>query len=137
VIIDQIPVLIECQRGPQGYPSFGELESPAPMQAMTGTEILKGWVYDVDGVVTLNVYVDGVLDGSLTGTDPNLHVQRDDLVLKYPFYPPSFLQYSGFLYSLDTTKYVDGVHQLVLETVDLSSQHNYWVQRPVVFNNVN
>jgi hypothetical protein len=137
VIIDQIPILIECQRASQSYPSFGELESPEPLQMTSGTQILKGWVYDVDSVVTLNVYVDGVLDGSLTGSDPNLHIERHDLVLKYPFYPPSFLAYSGFLYSLDTTKYVDGVHQVVLETVDLGGQHNYWAQRPLVFNNPN
>ncbi len=40
-------------------------------------------------------------------------------------------------YTLDTTKYVDGVHQLVIETVDYGGSDNYWVQRPLVFNNLN
>jgi hypothetical protein len=32
---------------------------------------------------------------------------------------------------------VDGVHQLVIEAVDVAGYRAYWVQRPVVFNNLN
>jgi hypothetical protein len=135
VIIDQIPVILECNPVGQ-YSSFGELEQPDPMQPLQGSVLLKGWVYDDNYVVTLNVYVDGVLDGSLTGTDPNLHMVRPDLSHKYPFYY-SLLQYSGFQYTLDTSKYVDGVHQIVLETVDQVGSRNYFVQRAVVFDNPN
>ncbi|HVN33596.1 MAG TPA: hypothetical protein VMT45_16580 [Thermoanaerobaculaceae bacterium] len=135
VIIDQIPVILECP--PVGlYASFGELEQPTTMQPLMGSALLKGWVYDDNYVVTLNVYVDGVLDGSLTGSNPNLHMARPDLSKKYPFYY-NLLAYSGFQYTLDTTKYVDGIHQIVLETVDQTASHNYFVQRALVFNNAN
>ena len=136
-IIDQIPVILECNRNSQGFSSFGELEQPASMEPLKGSVLLKGWVYDYDNVVTLNVYVDGVLDGNLTGSSPYLHMPRPDIVKKYPFYPHNLLLNTGFEYTLDTTKYVDGVHQIVLETVDLAGLHNYWVQRPFVFNNAN
>jgi hypothetical protein len=66
-----------------------------------------------------------------------LNLPRTDLALRYPFYPTGLLANTGFEYTLDTTKYVDGVHQIVLETVDLAGLHNYWVQRAVVFDNLN
>jgi hypothetical protein len=136
VVIDQIPVLVECPvRG--GYPSFGELEQPVKMQDMQGVELVKGWVSDFENVVTLYVYVDGVLDGSLSVPSPYLHMYRPDLRDRYPWYPFQYLQYSGFEYHLDTGKYVDGVHQLVLRTEDQSGYVNYFVQRPVRFNNPN
>jgi len=106
-------------------------------RAVKNSVLLKGWVYDYDNVVTLNVYVDGVLDGSLTGKNPHLNMYRPDLIKKYPFYPYNLLLYTGFEYTLDTTKYVDGIHQIVLETVDNAGFHNYWVQRPLVFDNPN
>jgi hypothetical protein len=136
VIIDQIPVLIEC---PQwgGYPSFGELEEPETMQLMRGEETVKGWVIEPNDLVAINFYVDGILDGTLPYTDPNSHIKRQDLLLRYPFYPSNLLLYAGFEYTLDTSKYVDGLHQLVIETVDRIQQRNYWVQRAVVFDNPN
>jgi hypothetical protein len=136
VIIDQIPVLLEC---PQwgGYPSFGDLELPVSMQDMRGLETVQGWVIEYDNLVQLNFYVDGILDGTLLASDPNAQIARPDLLVKYPFYPPFLLGHAGFKYTLDTSKYVDGVHQLVIETVDRIGQRNYWVQRPVVFDNPN
>lgn len=137
LIVDQIPVILECNQAGQGFSSFGDLEVPISMQSLKGSVLLKGWVYDYNDVVTLNVYVDGVLDGSLTGGNPKLHMYRPDLLKRYPFYPYNLLSYTGFEYTLDTTKYVDGIHQLVLETVDNAGFHNYWVQRPLVFDNLN
>ena len=136
VVIDQIPVYLDCPQGSIGYPSFGELEVPTSMQAVQGTQLVKGWVYDFDSVVALNFYVDGVLDGTLAWPSANLRMYRPDLRVKYPWYQ-LLLQYSGFQYNLDTTKYVDGVHQLVIQSVDQAGQTNYWVQRPVVFDNLN
>lgn len=136
VIIDTIPVILECPEW-GGYPSFGELETPSPMEDLMGVVELTGWVYDPDLVRIINVYVDGILDGSLVYPNPNMLIPRPDLQKKYPFYPAFVFATAGFRYNLDTSKYVDGVHQLVLETVDAGNQSNYWVQRAVVFNNHN
>ncbi len=136
VVIDQIPVVLECS-STAAFSSFGELEVPTAMQQTMGSQLVKGWVYDYNVLVKLNFYVDGVLDGSLTTPNVNLNMYRPDVQAKYPFYPPNLLLYSGFQYTLDTTKYVDGVHQLVIQTVDQGGQTNFWVQRPIVFNNLN
>jgi hypothetical protein len=135
VIIDQIPVVLDCSPVGQ-FSSFGELEQPVNMQALQGSTLVKGWVYAYTGLSQLNFYVDGVLDGSLVAPDPNLNMLRIDLRTRYPWYY-SLLDHTGFQYTLDTTKYVDGVHQLVIEAVDHAHAHNYWVQRPVSFDNLN
>ena len=139
VAIDQIPVIVDCSA--QGInPSIGELEQPQAMQALQGTARVSGWMVEFpQSLRQLNVYVDGVLDGSLVATpgSTSILLQRPDVVKNYPWLPYPNSLFSGFEYSLDTTKYVDGVHQLVLETVDYAGNSNYWVQRPVVFDNLN
>jgi len=137
VIIDQIPVIVTCNNMGDS-PSFGDLERPVSMQNMKNNELIKGWNIDLNGLRQLNFYVDGVLDGSLlaNGTD-KINLIRLDVEAKYPWLPYPYSRYNGFEYTLDTTKYVDGIHQLVIESVDAAGFHNYWVQRPVVFNNPN
>ncbi len=136
VIIDQIPVVLECSLTGT-FSSFGELEVPVAMQAMQGSAAVSGWVYDYNVLARLNFYVDGVLDGSLVSPNSHLGMSRPDLITRYPFLG-HMLDHAGFQYTLDTTKYVDGVHQLVIQTVDVSGGYrNYWVQRPVVFDNLN
>jgi N-acetylmuramoyl-L-alanine amidase len=136
VVIDQIPVIVDCTTD-ANFSSFGDLEVPVAMQSTMGNQLVRGWVFDVNNaVVKLNFYIDGVLDGSLVAPNANLHIYRPDVQAKYPFLPYNVLN-SGFQYTLDTTKYVDGVHQLVIQTVDGGGQSNYWVQRPLVFNNLN
>jgi hypothetical protein len=138
VVIDQIPVMVTCNDlGDE--PSFGDLEVPVTMQPMENTSLVKGWVIDLNGLVQLNFYVDGVLDGSLSKNVPGdkINLLRMDVEAKYPWLPYPMSRYNGFEYQLDTSKYVDGVHQLVIESSDLAGHSNYWVQRPVVFDNKN
>ncbi len=142
VTVDQIPVIVDCPDDlvyfQKTFPAFGDLEQPAALEPMQGTETLQGWVIEYPwGVAQLNFYVDGVLDGSLTAPNPNLNMARPDLLVAYPWLPYPKPCYAGFEYSLDTTKYVDGVHQLVIEAVDMGHGHNYWIQRPLVFDNPN
>lgn len=139
VVVDQIPVIVDCS--PVGInPSYGELEQPVAMQALQGVAQVSGWMIEFPQFLRqLNFYVDGVLDGSLvvTAGATNIQMQRPDIVKKYPWLPYPNSLFSGFQYSLDTAKYVDGVHQLVIQSVDYSGSTNYWVQRPLVFNNLN
>ncbi len=139
VVIDQIPVIVDCS--PVGInPSYGELEHPLAMQALQGTQTVSGWLIDFpQSLRQLNFYVDGVLDGSLvvTAGGNSIGMLRPDVPKRYPWLPYPNSLYSGFQYNLDTTKYVDGVHQLVIQSVDYSGSTNYWVQRPLVFNNLN
>ncbi|MBZ5588661.1 MAG: hypothetical protein LAO05_08860 [Acidobacteriia bacterium] len=143
VTVDQIPVIVDCPNSivypNKTFPTFGDLEQPGPLEPMQGTELLKGWVVEAPwGVYQLNFYVDGVLDGSLTvAPGVTINMPRPDLLLTYPWLPYPYPCYAGFEYDLDTTKYVDGVHQLVIEAVDYGHGHNYWIQRPLVFDNPN
>ncbi len=138
VILDQIPVLLTCNDLGDD-PSFGDLEIPFAMQPMENTSLVKGWVIDLNSVTQLNFYVDGVLDGSLSKSHvgDKINLLRLDIEAKYPWLPYPFSRYNGFEYNLDTSKYVDGIHQLVIESVDVAGHSNYWVQRPVVFDNRN
>jgi hypothetical protein len=90
------------------------------------------------GVGQLNFYIDGVLDGSLVaGPGVSLGMARSDVLLKYPWLPTPDAYYCGFEYNLNTAKYVDGVHQLVIQAIRYGGRATYWVQRPLVFNNAN
>ncbi len=139
VLFNEVPIIVNCDtRGIN--PAYGELELPVAMQNMKNTELVKGWVIDFPGgpgVKRLNFYVDGVLDGSLVAPLDKINLQRPDVGLKYPWLPYPDSLYSGFEYSLVTSKYVDGIHQLVVEAIAYNGSSNFWVQRPVVFNNAN
>jgi len=136
-IIDQIPVQVRCNED-LDEPAFGELERPEVMQDMVGVELVKGWVIDYY-VKELWVWVDGVLDGKITTGCDGVHlcIRRDDVAFKYPWLPYPNALFNGFEYQLDTRKYVDGIHTLVLETKDTANNRNFWVQREVRFNNFN
>lgn len=136
-VVDQIPVILDCNDlGDE--PSYGDLEIPEELRDLKGTELLRGWVIDHNnGIKRLNFYVDGILDGTLVHPGPYVMMLRMDVEAKYPWLPYPWSRYNGFEYQLDTTRYVDGIHQLVIESVDYVGFHNYWVQRPLRFNNPN
>jgi hypothetical protein len=136
VIIDQIPVMVTCN-DLGDIASYGDLETPVAMQDVKNTVLIKGWNIDQNGLKQLNFYVDGVLDGSLVAPNDKINMLRLDVEAKYPWLPYPYSRFNGFEYNLDTAKYVDGIHQLVIESVDVAGFHNYWVQRPLVFNNAN
>ncbi|HNX49235.1 MAG TPA: hypothetical protein PLS53_05080 [Thermoanaerobaculaceae bacterium] len=136
VIIDQIPVKVRCNEDGD-LPSFGELERPEVMQDMTGVELVKGWVVDFN-TTDLFVWVDGVLDGKTSKCDGvHLCISRPDVATRYPWLPYTNTTNVGFVYQLDTRKYVDGIHTIVLETQDTFMKRNFFVQRQVRFDNFN
>ena len=134
--IARIPVIVNCSLVGD-VPSFGELEIPTVLQDMSGVELIRGWVVDYNSLTRIEFWVDGNFDGVLVPGDPTFRMPRPDVELRFPWigYPHS--QNMGFEYMLDTRKYVDGTHNLVIKTVDAGGHQNYWVQRMVVFNNLN
>jgi len=107
------------------------------MEPMSGTYLVQGWVFEFpNSVKRPQLLVDGVLDGSLIAPNANINMCGTTwwtTILGCP----TVSRYSGFKYSLDTTKYVDGVHQLVIEAITYNGYDNFWVQRPMVFDNLN
>jgi hypothetical protein len=135
VIIDKIPVVVRCNADGT-VPAFGELEAPEVMQDMQGaTNSIHGWVA-YQGIRYMNLYVDGVLDRTEECDGIHVCIFRTDVLVKYPWLPYMNYEY-GFDLNLDTTKYVDGIHNLVLEAVHLAGYKSIWMQRLVRFDNFN
>lgn len=135
MVVDTIPVIVQCATTGDA-PSFGDLEIPRDMQDMSGTELIRGWVVEYNSLARIEFYVDGVYDGALVPGDPTFRMPRPDVELRFPWIGYPHNRNAGFEYMLDTRKYVDGTH-LAIKTVDAGGFTNYWVQRMVVFNNMN
>jgi len=135
VLLDRRMIKVKCE--PFDAPAFGDLERPRIMQDLRGTVLLRGWLIDYNLLTRLHVWVDGHLDGSIDEYSGKLHLYRPDIALRYPWLPVTQSRYSGFEYTLDTSKYVDGVHTLILEAEDRGGRRTMWVQRPVRFDNHN
>lgn len=64
---------------------------------------LYGWALDDDGVEAIDLVVDGVVDGRA-----NYGRARPQVARQFPGYPDS--NGSGWVYQLDTTHYLNGLH---------------------------
>ncbi|MGQ9496097.1 MAG: hypothetical protein ACUVRY_07575 [Thermoanaerobaculaceae bacterium] len=124
-------------------PTVGGLASPKWHEPMAGTYTLKGWAVDTNassgnfGITRLNFYVDGVLDGALMIGDPTMAMPSPEVRERYPWLPSPYVDNAGFEYQLDTTKYTDGLHTITIEAVDGLSFRSFFLQRQVVFDNLN
>ena len=135
-------VRVECDTN-GNVPTLGNLTNPAWHEPMRGLYTLKGWAVDPNasagnyGITRINVYVDGVLDGSLVSGDPTLAMSSPEVRAAYPWLPSPYVDNAGFEYVLDTRKYTDGLHTIVLEAVDGLSFRGFFLQRQVIFDNLN
>lgn len=124
-------------------PTIGNLDKPTWQEPLRGLYTLKGWAIDTNasagnfGLTRLNVYVDGVLDGSLMLGDPTFAMDTPELRTRYGWLPLPYAEHAGFEYVLDTTKYTDGLHTITLEAVDGLSFRSFFLQRQVIFDNWN
>ncbi|MGI8385425.1 Ig-like domain-containing protein [Robertmurraya sp. P23] len=85
----------------------GNLESPSNGSTIKGAINVKGWVLDSSGVSKVEVF----LDGKVVGT-AQYGIARPDVHKAYPEYQNP---YSGFTYSLDTTRFINGQHTLTVK----------------------
>ncbi len=83
---------------------IGYLDNPASGSSLKGTQIVKGWFLDVNGVANIDVMVDGTVVGQAVYGD-----MRTDVLKAYPQYNNGT---AGFHYALDTTKFPDGKHTI-------------------------
>lgn len=135
-------VMVVCDYN-GNVPTIGDLVLPQWHEPMRGMYTLKGWAVDTNassgnfGITRLNFYVDGRLDGSLMIGDPTLAMASPEVRERYPWLPSPYVDNAGFEYQLDTTKYTDGLHTIVIEAVDGLSFKSFFLQRQVVFDNLN
>jgi hypothetical protein len=101
---------------------FGSIDSPSDSQTgISGSFPVSGWAADDSGVIDhIEILVDGRLVAGSVGTGlPSTAIYglpRPDVFALFPDVPNSF--HSGFLANLDTTAFVDGVHQISARAFD-------------------
>ena len=106
------------------FPPLGHLDSPLVNATLSGTVPVYGWAFDNVAVDRIEVYVDGLLDGNATyGTS------RPDVAAIYPNISADV----GYAYSLNTAKYVDGAHAIVVKAYDTNGNNSILGQAVVTF----
>lgn len=94
------------QPGPGPLPPLGFLSTPQGGTTVAGRVDVSGWAWGLTGLLGVDVYVDGAWAGAAKHglpLEPWLPGQPSD---------------SGYTYELDTTRYTDGVHEIVARATD-------------------
>ena len=120
-------VNILCDQLQGDQPAFGFIDSPSNLQGISGTWQVFGWAYDLQGVSSIELDVDGQVVGN-----PTYGLFRPDV-------PPTDSRvpspYVGFSYMLDTTKLSNSQHDLVIYVNDRSGNRTEIGRRKAVVNN--
>ncbi|KLU64371.1 hypothetical protein DEAC_c38050 [Desulfosporosinus acididurans] len=92
-------------------PALGSLDTNIS-GTLSGTVSLWGWYLDGSGVSTVQVLIDNSPVGTASYGD-----SRPDVAAALPAYNNSN---SGYHYSLDTTKFSNGLHSIVIQETSTS-----------------
>jgi hypothetical protein len=90
-------------------PPFGALDEPVANQPVTGFFPVAGWVLDNVEVARVEVFVDGKPEGTAS-----YGLSRPDVATVFPHAPERI----GFSYPLDTRRYANGPHQVLVRATD-------------------
>jgi len=96
---------------PDIFSPTATIDTPSAGSKISGVTNVAGWAFDDVNVAKVEVLVDGTSDGVASYGLP-----RPDVAAVYPSEPLN----SGFSYSLDTTKYVNGPHSVTVRISDTS-----------------
>jgi hypothetical protein len=88
---------------------FGAVDAPAAGAALSGLTTVIGWAMDNVSVATVEVTVDGVVDGTAT-----YGLSRPDVATAFPHAPVNV----GFEYSLNSANYANGAHTVTVRVTD-------------------
>ena len=107
---------------------FGTLETPDYRSTLNNMASGTGWALDNVGVTVVEVLVDNqkVSDG-IYG------LNRPDVAAVWGSFPNAGR--SGFSFSLDTTRFSNGEHQLAVRVLDAAGNATLIGARPVIFQN--
>ncbi len=95
-------------------PPFGFVETPdstSTIYDVNGSFPVTGWAADVDGVAHVDIQIDGFNVQTAVYGEP-----RADVANAFPDLPSAM--FSGFIAQVDSTRFLDGVHTLVVKAVD-------------------
>lgn len=90
---------------------------------------LTGWALDDDGVLAVDILVDGVVAGRA-----NYGRSRPGVTLRFPSFPDSAAP--GFGFELDTTRYLNGQHTITVRVKSRSGEIVFLPSRSFTFINV-
>lgn len=103
---------ILCDENTANEPAFGYVDTPTEYQFINGFFEVFGWAADFQGVLRVEVDVDGQVVGTAA-----YGLSRPDVPAQDPRVNSSLV---GFSFILDTTKLSDSEHDLVIYVVDRS-----------------
>jgi Bacterial Ig domain len=119
---------ILCDQTGGDQPAFGNIEIPTNYESIDGADFqMVGWAWDLQGLVLVEVDVDGQVIG-----DATYGLFRPDVPLMDPRVPTNF---SGFSFVLDTTKLSNSAHDIVVYVTDRNRNRTEIGRRKVVVNN--
>ena len=121
--IDALHVVLTA---PDILPPFGSMDAPLATQTATGIVPVWGWVLDDVKVARVEVLVDGVSDGTAT-----YNQGRPDVATVYPNAPEQI----GFSYALDSRRYANGPHQVLIQATDQAGNIAVLPAVSIVFHN--
>lgn len=120
--IAEIPVFFSCRADEPDEAAFGQIFMPRNGQILNDTIVFNGWALDAAGVERVEIWVDGEKIG-----DAFYGAIRGGVSARYPFpnYPDS--PAPGWSFTLDTTQFVDGDHNLQVFVVDVNDPPGFKV----------
>jgi len=110
---------------PDIFTPTGALDVPSPGSTVSGVTSVNGWTFDDVKVSSVEILVDGVVDGMAVYGSPR------DVTGTYP-HAPANIEYS---YSLATTKYHNGTHILNTRVTDSSGNVAVFADVAVTISN--
>jgi hypothetical protein len=118
---------ILCDQVDGDQPAFGYIDTPSNYQFINGAFEVFGWAYDLQGVRSVELDVDGQVVG-------NAHygLYRPDVPVNDP---RLFTPYAGFSYVLDTTRLSNSEHDLVIYVTDSQGNRTEIGRRKCVVDN--
>ncbi len=117
-----------CDQVDNDQPAFGNIDSPTNYQSINGDDFqLFGWAYDLQGVASVIVNVDGQDIGVAT-----YGLFRPDVPPEDARVPTAFV---GWSFVLDTTKLSNTAHDIVIYVNDRVGNRTEIGRRKAVVNN--
>lgn len=120
-------VNILCDQRNNDQPAFGDINSPTNYQYINGDFQVFGWAYDLQGVSSIDLDVDGQVVGH-----PVYGLFRPDVPPLDARVPSAYVGYS---FVLDTTQLSNSAHDLVIYVTDRSGNRTEIGRRKAVVNN--
>jgi hypothetical protein len=126
-VFDLASVSVTVTEAGANQTPFGNIDSPADSQGVSGSFPVTGWVIDDSGTIDhIDFLVDGhVVAGAVGSGLPSSAIyglSRPDVFALFPDVPNSLN--SGFQANIDSTAFVDGVHIISVRAFDTQGASN-------------